>query len=461
MIDSRTQVPRGFPRYAYVLLATLLVILWFAGGASRADALGQTIVRATAWAMVIGMILFAPRPPARLLSSVPLLLAAAILLVVIQLIPLPPSVWTALPGRDLLAGAADVAGIEQPWRPISISPEATINALGSLIVPVAVLGLLLLLPRDHQQRTVGLFLILVLAGCVMGLFQFSGAHFDHPLINDMAGEVSGNFANRNHLALFVAAGCVLGPVYAFGIQPRKGAAFPLAAGLLLLFVVVMLAIGSRAGVVLGAVGILVGLLIVRKPLSDQVRRLPRKWTVAALATFGVIVAATVALGIWMGRAATLDRFFSDGAAAGLRGMIRPTLFDMIEQYFPFGTGYGTFDAAYRIDEPLGLLSTRYVNLAHNDVLQVALDGGLPGVLLLVAALAWWASKSIEAWRNRQAHLQRAGSGILLLVILASIMDYPARTPMIMALTVVAAVWLSLPIRAASKGASPSDRLYRM
>ena len=49
---------------------------------------------------------------------------------------------------------------------------------------------------------------------------------------------------------------------------------------------------------------------------------------------------------------------------------------------------------------------------------------------------------MRAWRGgaRQV-LPRLGATMLSLVIIASVFDYPARTPMIMAMMVIAAVWL--------------------
>jgi hypothetical protein len=78
---------------------------------------------------------------------------------------------------------------------------------------------------------------------------------------------------------------------------------------------------------------------------------------------------------------------------------------------------------------------------------VILEGGLLAALLLVAAVGWWLWKSIGVWRQPVQPgkmLQLAGSGMLLLVLVASIWDYPARTPLIMALTVLAAIWLATP-----------------
>ena len=91
-------------------------------------------------------------------------------------------------------------------------------------------------------------------------------------------------------------------------------------------------------------------------------------------------------------------------------------------------------------EPFALLKPTYFNHAHNDFLEIILTAGLSGLLLLVAAIAWWLWRSVMAWRNDEV-LPKLGSAMLLLILLASVVDYPARTPIIMAMATMAAIWL--------------------
>ncbi|KQM21459.1 hypothetical protein ASE50_13755 [Sphingomonas sp. Leaf5] len=52
----------AMPSLSFVLLCGLLAVLWLAGGGSRADVLGQVIVRSVAWLSLILAILLAPKP---------------------------------------------------------------------------------------------------------------------------------------------------------------------------------------------------------------------------------------------------------------------------------------------------------------------------------------------------------------------------------------------------------------
>lgn len=440
---SRVSGARFAPGLPFVLLAALLCSLWLAGGASRADALGQAIVRAAATITFVAAVLLCDRPqPGRALPVV-WLLAVAIILPVAQLIPLPPAVWQSLPGRAMFEQAASLSGQTQPWRPWSIVPDSTLNAACSLIVPAAVLALATALGDKDRRLLPGLVLGLVAAAMLLGLLQFSGVRIDNPLINDTPGEVGGNFANRNHFALFLAIGCLVAPVWTFlnGRPPRWRA--PLAAGLVVLFVLTILATGSRAGLVLGILALAMGLGLVRRDLKHALRRYPR-WAFPALIVGIIGVIVVVVLGsIAADRAVSISRAIAIDPGQDMRSRGLPTVLQAIGAYFPMGTGLGSFDPIFRLHEPLGLLKPTFFNHAHNEYLEVVLDAGLPGLLVLMAALSWWAWTSLSSLRSKdRGVLPGLGAGILLLVIVASVSDYPARTPMIMAVLVIAALWLS-------------------
>lgn len=441
--NSRT---RGAGRrdLSFVLLATLLVTLLIAGGASRADVLGQAIVRLAAWGVLIVAFLSLPRPDWRAHLPVVAFLLAAIVVTAGQLLPLPPALWMQLPGRELLAQSAEAIGQPQPWRPLTISPDATLNGLVSLIVPVAVCGLMIVQRQENHRRLVVLLLGLIVVSAFIGLVQFAGMRFDHPLINDV-GAVSGNFANRNHFALFAAFGCVLAPTWAYGTHHREKWQPIAMAGLLMFLILVILASGSRSGMIMGLIGLGLGLLATRGRIMDDLRHLPRRASLAIVgASVGTLIAA-VFLSIRFGRAISVERLQSLDAGDDLRRTALPTVVQMTERYWPAGTGYGTFDPAYRISEPAFLLNRSYFNHAHNDVIEIVLDGGLAGLLLLVSAVVWIGWRGFCAWRapaEAGTIRARAGFSLLLLTFLASVTDYPARTPMIMAVVIMAAVWLS-------------------
>lgn len=437
---------RQLPSLSWFLLCALLGTLVLAGGSSRADVLGQVVVRAMAILVSIVAILFADRPDWRDLRPVCLLLGAAIGLSLVQLVPLPPSIWQALPDRALLAHAAEAAGFAQPWRPWSIVPGATINALASLVVPAATLLVVAGLRARERGWLLVLTLSVVCGSALLGVLQFSGAGLDNPLINDDPSSVSGSLANRNHFALLLAMGCLMAPVWA--IRRRHGVRWRalLALALVLLFVLMILASGSRSGMISGLLGLVIGLLLAGGSIKrDVFARLSRSTSLALIATIIGLVVVAVLVSLYAGRAISVDRAIALDPEQDFRRRSLPAILAMVRTYFPLGYGLGAFDPAFRIHEPFDLLATVYLNLAHDDLLQVVLDSGLPGLLLLLGALAWWGWASVRAWRSTPTERTleaRLGSAALLLIVIASLSDYPARTPMMMAMVVICAVWLS-------------------
>lgn len=440
------------PSAAFILLAILTVLLWVAGGASHAWVAGQAVVRAASIAVLIVAILFLPRPSLGAARPVAIALSAAVVLVLLQMLPLPPAWWQSLPGRSFATDAAALSGQAQPWRPWTLVPGATFNAAASLIVPVAVLALTATLRSDERRMLPGLLVAVTAGATLIGLLQFSGADLTNPLVNGSPGAVDGLFANRNHFALFLAIGIVMTPVWAFRRSAKGRWRGPAGMALIALFMLGILACGSRAGILLAGIAGLFAIIIGRAGAMRLLADTPR-WVPLAIAGAGVAALALLAsTAIMTGRAESINRALTMDIAQDMRQQARPTVVAMATQYWPAGSGFGSFDAVFRKHEPFELLDHTYFNHAHNDFLEIALDGGVAGVGLLLAVLSWWAWASFRAWRPGKPGGQsgdesgvaaaRAGSAVILLVLLASVVDYPARTPVIMAVLVVAGVMLA-------------------
>jgi O-antigen ligase len=445
MLASRLSILSSKASLALVLLCILLVILMIGGGASRAEVLGQVVVRGTAWLLLIVAVLFSDFPDMRAGRPVVMLLVLTIALPLLQLVPLPSSIWTMLPERHLIGRAANFVGEPQSWQLWSIVPTATMNAASSLIVPTVTLWLTLSLSEDEREHLPSLLLGLVLASALVGLAQISSFTFDNPLINETPQTVSGTFANRNHFALHMAIGCVLAIAWAAGAVSARAVRGIVALGLMLLFILATLVSGSRVGVLLCGAALAMGALLSGTQIRSALTHYPRWVFPALVAGIVAITALLVFASVAADRAVSIDRMFAADPGQDMRTRGLPTVLAMVRDYFPFGTGLGGFDPMFRLREPFHLLKPTYFNHAHNDFIEVVLDTGLPGLLLLLAALGWWGLASVRAWRagsRAQAMLPKLGSAILLLVLLASIVDYPTRTPTIMAWTVIAAVWLS-------------------
>lgn len=429
------------PGVAFFILLCLLCALWIAGGASRATVMGQVLARAAAALALVSVLLIGPRPQWHAIKAPGLLLAGSIGIVMLQLVPLPYDLWSILPGRTIQAA---IVATDRPWHALTMNTTMTWNALLSLIVPVAVMATMAGLSLREQEMVVPVLISMVMAAALLGLFQFSVGYFDNPLINDTPWQVNGPFANRNHFALFLAIGCLLAPGIINGTRQIVLRSV-LALGLTLFFLLMILVTGSRAGLLVGGMAIVIGMAMARHSIRRQLRHAP-PWVMPTMVlAVVVVILLPVLASVLAGRAVSIDRLLSGDGQEDMRTRALPVVLMMVRDYFPFGSGFGGFDTVFRIHEPLALLKPTYFNHAHDDFLEIVLDGGLAGLATMLAGLGWWAWAGIRAWRSADEggnRLRQFGSAILLLVFVASLFDYPARTPLIMAVIVIAAVWLS-------------------
>jgi len=448
------------PSLPAILLCCLMIMLWIAGGASRSDVLGQALVRLSAAVMLAIALLWGPRPDLAGGRAVAILLGLTIVLVVLQLVPLPPSVWTALPGRSVFDALPRI-GVAPSWRPLAMVPGAAANALFSLIVPLSVFLLLTMIPVRERTWLLDFYLALIAASALWALLQFSGGGFNNPLVNQTPGQVSGNFANRNHLALFLALGCLLAPVWTFAGRRLTTIRVVSGIGLLVLLILLILATGSRAGVALGLVAVVIALFQVRSQLLHMSRRLPRWGFPVIIIGLVVTIALAILFSLKADRAVGIDRLMDVDISDDMRRQALPTILSMVSQYFPVGTGFGSFDPMFRMHEPNDLLKLSYFNHAHNDYLEIALNAGLAGIVLLASAIGWWLVNSIRVWRRTSlsnSRLGRSGSAMLLLILVASAFDYPARTPLIMAMVVAAAMWMGWSLTDTRRSPLPDQKV---
>ncbi|HSX55054.1 MAG TPA: O-antigen ligase family protein [Sphingomonas sp.] len=443
---------------AFWALIVLVAAAFLFGGSARDDVIGLAVLRPVA-AICLGIGLFLASGETLRHYRWPLIgLGALVLLTLLHLIPLPPSIWTALPGRELAAEAGRAGGIEQPWRPIALAPWRGWNALFALMIPAAAMLLAIRCDRQQQHRVMIAVLLLILVSVAVGAVQVAGG-FNKLLYVYRISSLdvpTGLFANRNHFAVVLC--CAL-PLLVLAAAP-EGATRPGSLALWLAGVVgavgllLLLLSGSRSGLLLAAVAIASVPLIYRwdkrNPGSLRKRRL-LMLGIAALALMLI-----VAFAIYFARAEALDRLVATDESEELRFSAWGPIFEMVRQYFPIGSGVGSFVDVFYAGEPRELLKPSYLNHAHNDWLEWLLETGLPGVLLALAAIAGWTLRSLRLVRMQRGNgggvgLALAGAVIILLLGLASIVDYPVRVPAVACLLALAAVWMAAP--AAQKGSS--------
>src|SRR6476659_7219093 len=151
----------------FYLCAVVMVASLILGGAARGGLLPDAILQLLAIPLlVVSLWRICEVSLTRQMRLALLFCLAIAVLPLLQLIPLPPWLWTALPNRQPSAEAFDILGRAIPWMPISVSPKSTWLSVLSLLPPLAVfLSTLLLSYRERRW-----LILVVLAVGVLSVF---------------------------------------------------------------------------------------------------------------------------------------------------------------------------------------------------------------------------------------------------------------------------------------------------
>lgn len=438
------------------LLSGFLVLVFLTGGSSRADVSSLVVLR-PASVLICALAIFTLRREHFEGRGWLLVLGGAIIgLNLLHLIPLPPAVWQALPGREAVAATDRLAGLGDIWRPLTLTPMNGWHALSALIAPLAVILLGVQLRRQERYHLLLVVIGLGVVSGIIGLLQVIGGSqgplYLYRITNH--GSAVGLFANRNHSAVLLAMLFPMLAVFASnpgGTADRQNGRRVLAIAIAAVLVPLILVSGSRSGLIIALLGMGSAALLYRRPPQGRtVRHGGRKFQIGllpALSAVGLLL--LIILFIIFSRAESLDRLMKPNAADSARSEFWRVSAELVGQYFPFGSGSGSFVEAFQIAEPPRMLKLAYVNHAHNDWLEVAMTYGLPGVLLLAVALYALVRRSFRVWRKGAAEgraIQFARLATVLIVMLgvASVFDYPARIPAMMCLAGILLLWLAGP-----------------
>lgn len=364
------------------------------------------------------------------------IVAGIVLLFVLQLVPLPPGIWTQFPGRGAIA-AVDREVFGQPlWRPITIDMEATWHTFAFLI---PFLGAYLAFRSGDDLRRVamirGVWFALGLA-VMLGLLQFFGLDFLHPFPIESDNEFgNGFFTNHNHQATFVlmAAALVIAHAPTLPKGLVEGRVIAAAIGVVL----AVMASGSRSGVVLMALT-MASTVIWWLAAHDRIFAAGRNRRRTLVLIGGVMV-----LGLFAVSALVIssDRFTLGRGALSedQRLQMAPIAWHAIGQFWPLGSGFGTFQTPFRQVEPLEALRVLDIMHAHNDLLEMLIEGGLAALVLLVAMVIRIGQLARFGWRSGGTTRLRSAmtAWALLLPLLHSLVDYPLRTMAVSALFAMA------------------------
>lgn len=472
---------RGREIAAYYATAFTLVSAILLGGGTHAGFLSDVVLQLTVLPLLLLALWKLSRPELSRPADAALTIVGCIaLLPLLQLLPLPPAVWSALPGHADLAESYRTLGRPLPWMPLSVSPQSTVLVLASLIVPVAVFLGTLQLSLVYRRRLSVLVLALGFVSIILGLLQLAQGE-SSPLrfyAFTNVNEAVGFFANRNHFAALLYCLCLFTAAWTIESARRVERAperdrFALRSmGPLLASVTVLVALlaaqamaRSRAGLGLSMLAVAAVFLLAYPERRRRQNGLASKLLAAAVAV-GLLFSAQFAF------YRVLERFAADPLSDYRLAFARTTL-EAAKSLAPFGSGMGTFVPIYAKFEKLeDTMMNTYVNRAHNDYLELLLESGVVGVVLLALVGLWYLRRLPAIWRP--AHhaaigdaaagpplggidllLARAATLVIAFLALHSFVDYPLRTGAMSAVLAFAAALL-VPPPAGSYGAAEQE-----
>lgn len=351
-------------------------------------------------------------------------------LLFVQLIPLPSQIWREFNGREFVTESFGVTGIPLGWLPLSLDAQSTREDL-IFVAPALALFFAALTIKTNQRIYLILTLLgVVLVSIILGMAQKYQGPTSSLYIYDFGsnGSATGFFANRNFFGALLYS--VIPFVVALALNStRTGKTHkivgPVFAFIFIAIIIVGLgATGSRMGIILAFVSILLSV--------------PLIWTNhgQSIGSRGLIIMMFVAIFLiaQFGLVAIL-RLASTDSVSEYRTTIYAVSLSTLRSVFPVGAGFGSFMPLYAMHETPSVVTTAYVNHAHNDWLELVLEGGLPMAILLVAYLAWFASATYNIWVGgrdiSEDLLLKATSISIALLLCHSFFDYPLRTPALM------------------------------
>jgi len=306
-----------------------------------------------------------------------------VLLVVVQLIPLPQGLRTILQ-----PGFADV--FSSGWAPLSLAPWATVQMGSSLLIAAVIAAQAARMAQTRSGLPV-LLMMIAGTGVVAAILGLTAEAADPSTVlffreNTGHGSVYGPFVNHNHFAqameLTLPAAIVL-LVVALRRLPDKGLsrqrAVVSALGSLVAIVIGLAALlrsGSRGGILFMGSALLITASLWRRPKHRD-----RMGPAAVVIGFVFVVIVTLS---WTRLPELRERTASLIAVEGLDGNSRIDLWRGTLASWKrsplVGSGLGTYRYVIGMDKPAS--GSDVLEQAHNDWLEWGSTSGIVGMGLL-------------------------------------------------------------------------------
>lgn len=343
--------------------------------------------------------------------AVGLTVAALGLLLGLQWAPLGADIVRRLsPGSALLYDSA--APGSEPWR-LSVYPQGTMLAAARVcafgLFFFAVLRLL-----DSRRTVLRLAMALSLVGFALALFgMVQQATWNGRIywIGSPAGSPFGPYVNKNQFAglmtlimpvsvgLFLSSSLFLPSnrrVRQHRLEGKKILRVALRGAMAATMFLATLMSLSRGG----ALSLCLAVVVIGIPVLWGRRRRSREWFTTLLFTLIAITA------LWLGAGGGFERvrtffFLSEDRSFSMRLLMWEDMLAMTREFPLFGSGFGTFSQAFPPYRTFGSSSAKVLPHGHNDHLQLLVEGGPAGYLIVAAGCAAFLFLALAAIRRRR------------------------------------------------------------
>lgn len=408
-------------RLFFVCAAFVVAILLFAPlifGGNRP--LPQMVIE-LASLVLFALLLFCKSALSTLPRSLLVLAFAALALSLLQLIPVPNSLWEALPGRAFYADALSIALPEkgtEVFRQISLTPAASELGIYALLPALVVMLAIGKLPSRYVLYCLYAFLFIA-------FFQAAFA-----LIQSATGVPGvGTYANRNHLAgmLVMALPLALGLMSSkigrsFGRSRVSGGLRGMVgyisnvpgmnAVMLFAMCSILISLGiifsrSRTGIAMMMLGLFLSALLFGRLMGKK----------KSIQLSGLILIVVTTLAIEIGLAPVVSRFGLDTAVDDARWSIFSHAYEGLLNFFPLGSGIGSFPEVFRRFQPDSI--SGFVNHAHNGYLEYVFEGGVFALGIIVSFIVIYIIRWVVILREEREDILyyvQIGAGISVLLL---------------------------------------------
>lgn len=352
------------------------------------------------------------------------LIVSTILLPLLQCLPLPAAIWHHLPGRGLVVETLTLVDRQDSWMPFSLNVRRTFIAFLALLPPFTIL--ILTWRADDGDRRL-LLTALVVCGVmeiIVGTQQLAFGNREFMLYAETIGsqDLQGTFANRNTGGLFadIVLCALIGLLWQRRLGPARLGVAVVVGALLGLGLFLTRSRSSMALVIIPVLMLLMLLWSSRRTLIGKRSRM--------IAFLGVLSVLVISAGLLADNSRIQHSLSRFDTLKDARPVIWQDARSSVARFWPLGSGIGTFDEVFQLDESLENLSPGRAARAHNEYLETTLESGLLGPVFVAS---WIAIVALAAWRAIRKATDPGptftATAVFLLLAFQSILDYPLRS----------------------------------